>query len=167
MNQAFPILERGDADGVLQVAEGADADTLFALIVEFYRHFDYPFEVTAKRRLLEELLGDSTSGKFWLVRAANGDLAGYVFLAWCFSFEYGGRTAVVDELYVRPEHRGQGLGERVLRALSDIASALGLVELQVEVERGNPRAAALYRREGFAARDREVLNKLLNVAAAP
>lgn len=157
----IPDLEQCAAGGVLRAATHADAPTLFALIAEFYRHFDYPFEEPAKRRLLEAVLDDPAIGCFWLVRASNGELVGYVFLAWCFSFEYGGRTAVVDELYLQPAHRGQGLGERVLRALSEIAAALGLVELQVEVERDNPRAAALYRREGFAARDREVLNKLL------
>jgi ribosomal protein S18 acetylase RimI-like enzyme len=51
------------------------------------------------------------------------------------------------DIALLPEHRGKGLGTRLLRDLQDEARASGLA-LRIHVERMNP-ALGLYRRLGF------------------
>ncbi len=61
----------------------------------------------------------------------------------------------VDELHllnlsVMPEYQGQGLGQRLMRALHRQARALGLPSLFLEVRASNLKAQALYCRLGYA-----------------
>ena len=74
----------------------------------------------------------------------------YALLVSFWSNEYGGEMCTIDELYVAPSHRNQGLGGR----LFDEAAALWgrpVVALQLEVHPNNDRARALYARLGFRA----------------
>lgn len=64
----------------------------------------------------------------------------------------GGRSGidhVVYKLYVHPEHRGGGLGVRLLDAIVDRLPE-GAERLCVEHFAGNERAGKFYEREGFA-----------------
>ena len=49
-----------------------------------------------------------------------------------------------------PEYRGRGIGERLLRASIDAARAAGFERIELSVYGRNARAAALYRKVGFA-----------------
>lgn len=60
-------------------------------------------------------------------------------------------NATVVGLFVAPEAAGQGLGWALMQALLARARALpGLVQLDLTVTEGNPRAQGLYARCGFA-----------------
>ena len=52
----------------------------------------------------------------------------------------------VEEIYVRPEFRGMGLGRALLRALPELAPA---ARYRLEIEPDNARAEKLYREMGF------------------
>ncbi|APW42357.1 GNAT family N-acetyltransferase [Rhodoferax saidenbachensis] len=56
----------------------------------------------------------------------------------------------VHDLAVMDGHRGQHIGERLLAAAEDEARARGACKLTLEVLSGNPGAARLYKRVGFA-----------------
>ena len=57
----------------------------------------------------------------------------------------------VDGLVVAAEARGRGIGTVLLRALKAQARCEGRRFVQLEVAESNPRARALYEREGFVA----------------
>lgn len=59
-----------------------------------------------------------------------------------------GADAVVYKLYVHPDHRGRGLGVRLLDAVVDRLPD-GAERLCIEHFAGNARAGAFYEREGF------------------
>lgn len=82
--------------------------------------------------------------------AGTGELAGYVFvlpedlaLVW--------DAAVVNELYVREAFRGTGVADALLEAALNHARGqdLPLERIVLDVDRGNDRAQAFYRRYGF------------------
>ncbi len=79
----------------------------------------------------------------------------------CFTWtlEHGGRSAWLEELYVQPEYRGRGIGQKLLAAAINRAREEGCRAIDLEVDRGHPRASHLYDREGFVrlARTRWVL----------
>jgi GNAT superfamily N-acetyltransferase len=56
----------------------------------------------------------------------------------------------VHDLAVLPEHRGHGVGRRLLQAVERKGRALGCCKLTLEVQEGNRRARALYESAGFA-----------------
>ncbi|WP_327051212.1 GNAT family N-acetyltransferase [Halomicrococcus gelatinilyticus] len=80
----------------------------------------------------------------------DGELAGYVFvlperLAMIWD------AAVLNEVYVRPEHRGTGVADDLMHAAVDLARSqdLPLDRLVLDVDRENERAGAFYERHGF------------------
>ena len=85
-------------------------------------------------------------------RDADGDtLAGYAFvLPQSLAFVWD--AAVLNELYVRPAHRGTGVGDDLVAAALETARAqdLPLDRMVLDVDRANDRARAFYDRHGFA-----------------
>jgi ribosomal protein S18 acetylase RimI-like enzyme len=60
--------------------------------------------------------------------------------------------ATLFGMYVRPEHRGRGIADRLVEAvLRDARSRPEVVVVQLTVSEGNRGARALYERHGFAA----------------
>ncbi|MGB3387520.1 MAG: GNAT family N-acetyltransferase [Pseudaminobacter sp.] len=57
------------------------------------------------------------------------------------------KTVVLQQLYVHPEHQHAGIGQMLLREIEDCFPDAQLVRL--EVEAGNERALAFYRKSGF------------------
>jgi len=60
-------------------------------------------------------------------------------------------TLLMDGIFVEPGARGQGVGRALLGAILDQAAAAGLSHVRLDVIDRNPRARALYEREGFMA----------------
>ena len=67
---------------------------------------------------------------------------------------YAGMWLVIDEAHVtnvaiRKDLRGQGLGEKLMRALILLAADSGMIWMTLEVRRSNAAAQGLYRKLGF------------------
>lgn len=84
-------------------------------------------------------------------------------LAWYLVMEdsqriigYAGMWIIIDEAHVTniaiaPDRRGNGLGERLVRALMDSARERGAVSMTLEVRQSNAAARQLYGKLGFSA----------------
>ncbi len=88
---------------------------------------------------------------------SNSKDVGYVVLALCYSMEYGGPTAIVDDFFVRPAFRGIGLGKAALAEVRNFCASHGVRAIHVETGRDNAAALAVYRRAGFVDTDRRHL----------
>lgn len=119
-----------------------------------------PFDEPRRRESYIRFLEEPRHGRLWIFQI-DRRIVGYMVLAFVFSFEYGGRNAFVDELYVVPQYRGRGIGSRALQFAESVAREEQLVALHLEVSRSNPSAHKLYLRAGFADHDRYLLTKWL------
>jgi len=99
-------------------------------------------------------------GRAWLF-SARRELAGYVILTLGYSFEYRGREAFVDELYVEEKFRRRGVGRRAMEFVEERARELGVNAIHLEVDRVNDAASGLYRRAGYVDHDRYLMTKWL------
>ncbi|WP_281984324.1 GNAT family N-acetyltransferase [Thalassorhabdomicrobium marinisediminis] len=70
---------------------------------------------------------------------------------------------LLDGIFVRPAARGQGVGRALLEATYAEAAQRGYKEVRLDVADSNPRARALYEREGFVALDEHHLGPLRHV----
>lgn len=112
------------------------------------------------RAALDLFFARHDAGRIWL--AAHGSRAvGYIILTLGFSFEFFGRDAFVDELYVEHEYRRRGIARQLLDPLEEACRELRVNALHLEVDEGNDAAAGLYRRCGFADHDRFLMTKWL------
>lgn len=75
-----------------------------------------------------------------------GEIAGYGLVSKRFSTEAGGLECWVEDLFVLPKFRGQGIGGAFL---DFVKKRYSTNRFRLEVEEENHRAVALYRKHGF------------------
>ena len=137
-----------------------DSAVLLEMMENFYAIDQYPFDRELTAHNIESLLNHPEWGRIWLVTVEN-QIIGYVVLAFGFSFEYKGKDACIDELYLKSEHRGRGIGAKVISFVIEEAKNLGVKTLHLEAEKHNHAANHLYRKHDFKDNDRFLLNKTL------
>lgn len=76
----------------------------------------------------------------------NGNVAGYAMIAKSFSTEFGRQCIWIEDLYIKPEYRGTGIGTNFL---SFIKQKYSDSILRLEVEEENEHAVHVYRKSGF------------------
>lgn len=145
---------------VFTLADASDAELLVELMREFYACEHLEFDERAARAALEQILRERRFGVVHVIRV-DGAAAGYLVLTFGFSLEFGGRDALVDELYLRESFRGRGLGKASLELAFEVCREEGIRALHLEVDRVNTRAQAVYRQAGFRDHDRYLLTKRL------
>ena len=141
---------------ILRKASLDDVQQLVALMAEFYAEGGYPLNQRRAAEAFAELVGDERLGKVWFIRADSRDV-GHVVITPCFSMEYGGLIAFVDDLYIQRAFRRAGLGAAALKEVRAFCAKHGIRALFVETGRNNAAAQGLYRRVGFVDTDRQLL----------
>uniref|UniRef100_B8HNU0 GCN5-related N-acetyltransferase n=1 Tax=Cyanothece sp. (strain PCC 7425 / ATCC 29141) TaxID=395961 RepID=B8HNU0_CYAP4 len=137
----------------------SDRPLLVQLVQEYYEFDGHCFEPDIIHSLLTEILQQPACGSLWLIQLETLPI-GYVFLSLSgYSLEYRGRDAFVDELYLRSDYRGQGIGRHTIEFLKQICAILGIKALHLEVERHNVHAQTFYRRVGFVDGDRYLMTQ--------
>lgn len=106
---------------------------------------DHPVPDSYLERTFDTLIAGSPYAECYLFEDA-GTVQGYALLANTWSQEAGGLTVWLEELYVRPEFRGCGLGQAFFAFLKETKQP---ARFRLEAEPDNDRAKALYRRQGF------------------
>jgi len=77
----------------------------------------------------------------------DGQPAGYLYITQCWATEAGSPCVVLEEIYLKPELRGRGLGREILTWLREEYPDARRFRLEVNPE--NPDAARLYRKSGY------------------
>jgi GNAT superfamily N-acetyltransferase len=132
----------------IRPATRADRASLIALLVAQFREHDIDTPPRAVGRAVDGILRHPQRGKF-LVASVAGRVVALAALSFVWPLEHGARSAWLEELYVEPRHRGQGIGRTLLRAACALAAESGAVAVDLEVDAAHRRAGRLYAREGF------------------
>lgn len=120
----------------------------------------YFFDEPAVCQVLRKFVADPGLGRAWIF-FDDATPVGYIVLTFGFSFEYHGRDAFIDELYVEPQYRRQGIGRRAMQFVAESAREFGVNAIHLEVDKGNDAAEELYRRVGYADQARFLMTKWL------
>lgn len=124
----------------------------------------YYFDEPAVRAVLQKFLLNPQLGQAWMF--FDGEIpVGYIVLTLGFSFEYHGRDSFIDELYIEPQYRRQGIGRRAIQFVEERARELGVTAIHLEVDEGNISAEELYRRAGFADHSRYLMTMWVKPAS--
>jgi GNAT superfamily N-acetyltransferase len=139
---------------MVRAAGQADLQALTGLMRGFYAESGFVLDDERARVGFEALLADARLGRAWIIehepsKVGPATAAGYVVVTFVFAMEYGGMVAAVDDFFVRPEARGEGLGTAALAEVRWVCAGLGMRALRVEVGTDNPIARAVYRSAGF------------------
>lgn len=144
----------------LRLATRADVAPLLAMMADFNCSEGISFDRPAFERALVRLLRDPSVGFVGLF-VESGKPIGYAVLSYGFDLEWGGRDALLTEIYLLPERRRRGLGAAGLRLVEKRARASGVKAVSLGVRPENAAAVSLYRRAGYGGPTRLLLSKPL------
>jgi diamine N-acetyltransferase len=135
-------------------------EILEPMMAAFWAFEQMPFSSGAALEVWQKAWARPDMVLGWLLEVEE-NAVGYVVLTFGFSLEYGGIDAFVDELFIKPEFRGQGFASRTLEFLALECQQLNVTALHLEVNADNHTAKSLYAKLGFESTARELLNKWL------
>jgi GNAT superfamily N-acetyltransferase len=140
----------GQDEWTTRLATPDDADEVARLLDDFNTEFDTPspgVDVLAPR-LRRLLAGEDTIAILAGVPAVAVGLVTFRPNVW-----YAGQVALLDELYVVPTLRGQGIGSTIIEYLMSCARAMGVDLVEINVDEGDVDAQRFYERHGFSSTD--------------
>ncbi|WP_428509691.1 N-acetyltransferase family protein [Roseateles sp.] len=102
------------------------------------------------------LISEPSQGSFgYIARDPSGEALGFTFALPAFDAQWG---SLLDNLHVRPDHKGQGIGRQLLLALSErCARDAGELGLYLWVFEANTAARAVYEHLGARPAERVVI----------
>ena len=140
----------GQPEHTARLASVDDAPEVARLLHEFNTEFATPSPgVEVLRTRLASLL----EGKATLGVIAGSPALGVALVTLRPNVWYAGPVALLDELYVVPSRRGQGIGSVIVDHLVAEMRARGVELLEVNVDEGDTDARRFYERHGFSTID--------------
>lgn len=129
-----------------RLAAPDEAQTVAALLDAFNREYATP---TPGPAVLTARLGRLLAGGQVLAVLSGEPAVAVALLTLRPNIWYDGPVALLDELYVAAEHRGQGLGSALLKAAEAAVRARGAELLEINVDAADAGARRFYERHGY------------------
>ncbi len=130
-----------------------DVPIILSLIRELAEYERLSHEVVATEGLLRESLFGERRGAEVLIACCKGAPAGFALFFHSFSTFLGRPGIYLEDLYVKPEFRGRGIGRALLTHLATLAKERGCGRLEWSVLDWNEPAIKLYRDAGAIPMD--------------
>ena len=116
------------------------------------------------RALFAGAAPDGSRAAYLLVAEEDGETIGFALWFLNFSTWEGVHGIYLEDLYVRPEHRGTGLGKALLTSLAGIAVARGFARVEWSVLDWNTPSIEFYKAQGAAPLDEWTVFRLTDDA---
>ncbi len=133
----YRLARAGDREGVIKLWRG---------LIEFYgdsfRHYGSRTDMDILRNSFEKLLADERSRI--IIAACEEEIIGTVTLLKQYSSWTGSYYGRIEDVFVAPEWRRQGIGESLLNFTYKIAEEENLSRLELHVLADNREAKGLY-----------------------
>ncbi len=134
----------------LDAATPADMPTLMVLIGELAEFERLAHEVVVTEASLAEALFAARPVVETVIARVDGEVAGFAIYFHNFSTFLGRSGLCIEDLYVRPAFRGQGVGRGLFGHLARLAGERGCGRMEWSVLNWNRRAIGFY--ESLGAR---------------
>lgn len=136
------------ANAVVRRAAQSDIGTLVGLMREFYSESGHVLDHRSAEAAFSQLFTNPDLGCVWLAEQ-QGAALGHVVLTLHYIMEHSGFSGYIDDLFVRPEFRRQGVARALLTQLWIECERRDCKSVYVEVGGDNSPAIALYRQLGL------------------
>jgi GNAT superfamily N-acetyltransferase len=152
---------------VIRPARPSDLDTIVELIGELAEYEHLAHEVVLDREeLATHLFGPRPYAEVLVAETDTGDPVGFALFFHNFSTFLGRPGIHLEDLFVRPDHRGAGHGIALLRELGRIARDRGCGRIEWNVLDWNEPSIAFYRSLGAEPMEAWLLYRLTGDAMA-
>lgn len=135
---------------IIRKIEKKDTENVFKMMREFYNS---PAVITkSSDEILKKDIADCISDMPFIegyVFEENNTIIGYSMIAKSYSTEFGGICIWIEDIYIMPEHRGNGIATRFFKYIEKIYCNIA-VRYRLEAEKENKNAVLLYKKNGFS-----------------
>lgn len=148
----------------IRAAQPADSALIFALVCELADYENLQGEVDATQEEIAAVLFAPEPRVFCDIAAWSGEPAG--FAVWFLNFSsFRGRHGIyVEDLFVRPEFRGRGIGKALMARLAQRCVNQGLARFEWAVLDWNAPSLAFYKSIGAQMMDQWKICRLTGKA---
>jgi ribosomal protein S18 acetylase RimI-like enzyme len=134
---------------IIRRAVPADIPALVGLLgLLFSIEHDFTIDAAKQERGLHLLLAESRAAVL-VAAEAEGQVIGFCTGQLLISTAEGGPAAVIEDVVVLPNKQRQGVGKRLLLAISAWAASFGANRLHLLADCNNAPALAFYKRVGW------------------
>jgi GNAT superfamily N-acetyltransferase len=155
-----------DADLLVRPAATADVPTLLELFGELaeYEHLEHELKAT-EEQLREALFGARPAAEA-LIAERGSQVLGYALFFPTFSSFLASTGVWLEDLFVRPNNRAEGVGKALLSAVAALVCERGGERLEWAALDWNELALGFYRRIGAQAMNEWITHRLDGEALA-
>lgn len=139
-----------------KLLQSSQIEIITQMMLDFYAIDNYTFKIVKTRELFKEFCANESLGKAYLIFNDN-EIVGYFILTFVFSFEYQGRIAFLDELFIKNEQRGLGIGNKTIQFILSLTDEFNIKMIYLEVENHNENAQKLYLANDFEFHNRKIM----------
>jgi len=127
----------------------ADREIVLPMVADFYRTDAVDHKVPVE--IMERSFAACADPDEPLLRGVlvldGGEIAGYVYLTFCYSAEVGGRCVFIEEIFLKEKFRGRGLGKEIMAWMEGEYPEVR--RFRLEVTQVNKSAIRLYEKSGY------------------
>ena len=134
---------------ITREATQADIEAMTGLLYQLFSiEEDFTFNAENQKKGLA-LLIESKNTAVALVAELNGNVIGMLTAQTNISTAEGGVAAVLEDMVIDKNHRGQGIGKKLMHAMEQWAQEKGIKRLQLLADKTNTPALAYYNKLGW------------------
>jgi ribosomal protein S18 acetylase RimI-like enzyme len=145
---------------VVRRAQAQDLDSLVSFTLAEAREAEgAELDPSVVRRGVEAGLSDRAIAMYWVVELDHGEIIARASALREWSDWHAQYYWWIQSMYVVPDHRGRGLVEMLIAAVSAEARNSGAADLRLYVHEHNSRAIRAYRRCGFSGLPYRIMSR--------
>lgn len=132
------------------IADPSHTETVAAMLEGLFQDVEHDLKADEIAERFEEIDSDERHSTVLAYDEENDEYVGLITVTESLALYAGGRIGVINELYVEPDYRSEGVGKMLLDAVKDLARERGWVRLELTTPGDEfEKTLRFYQREGF------------------
>jgi len=115
----------------------------------FTQEAEFKPDETLQSEGLRQIISTPDNGCILTLRDADSRIIGMANLLFTISTALGGRVALLEDMVIRPDARGKGLGTMLIQAAINQAKQSGCKRITLLTDHDNLAAQGFYQSQGF------------------
>ena len=113
-----------------RIADESDTHAVAVMLAELFEEVEHTPDASEIAAIFADIDAEDSHSTLLAINESE-DIVGIATIVECLSLSAGGKYGVINELYVVPEYRSEGVGKMLLDEIKDLADGRGWTRLEV------------------------------------